>query len=377
MHYFSTKIGKFISENIDNFEKILSDAPYFLTIKKENDYIIFNYNQIDSDFSNDIVKEARGIIFKIGRWEVPVCHSFDKFFNYGESNAASIDWETSVVTQKIDGSIIRVWFDEEWHISTNGMIDAYKAVFSDLEDCNFGCLFEEALKKNNITFDILTQNLSKEFTYIFELVSPKTRVVIPYEKTDVYYLGLRDNFSNTEMPFFSINFSLKLPKKIKTPSCYNLRNVDECLIASQKLPWNEEGYVVYDHNSNMVKIKSPAYVLAHYFRNNNNVSKRRIVDIVNSGEEEEFKIYADDYVMDVEKISKKIKSFKRICFESLKEIKDKKFLSKKEYAEEVKKYPENIHGYLFMNFDRFISVDDYTKNWNSKKWMTYIDKIKD
>ena len=116
------------------------------------------------------------------------------------------------------------------------MIDAYKACYSDLDGCNFGNLFEEALQNNNITFEDLTSQLSKDFTYMFKLVSPKTMVVIPYDKTDLYYLGLRDNYTSVEIPYFSLNFSVKIPSGIKKPSLYSLHSVTECLKAAQNLP---------------------------------------------------------------------------------------------------------------------------------------------
>ena len=334
--------------------------------------MLFKYNQIESDFSNPIVKEARGIICKEGQWEYPVCHAFDKFFNCGESNAVVLDWSTTMVTQKVDGSLIKVWFDDGWHISTNGMIDAYKACYSDVDSCNFGELFEEALSNNNTDIKTLTDSLDKDFTYMFELVSPKTRVVIPYDKTDLYYLGLRDNYSNAEMPFYSINFSLKIPTKIKKPAVYSLHSVTECLTAAQNLPWNEEGYVACDINCNRVKIKSPQYVLAHYVRNNNNVTNETLVGVAISGEQEEFLTYAEDYKEALQKVTNAIKKFKNDCVDALNNVKSKVYETRKDYALEVQRYPENIRPYLFINVDREMSIDNFTSEWSPNKWLKYI-----
>ena len=57
------KLLDFIKNN-SNWEELLQQEPYCLKIKRDNNYIIFNYNQIMSDFSNPIVKEARGIILE-------------------------------------------------------------------------------------------------------------------------------------------------------------------------------------------------------------------------------------------------------------------------------------------------------------------------
>lgn len=372
--FYTTKIGKFIEEHKD-WEYILTNKPYCLKIQRDGQYVLFKYNQIESDFSNPIVQEARGIIFKEGFWNYPVCYAFNKFFNYGETNAATINWNSATVTEKVDGSLIKLWYDNnQWHISTNGTIDAYKACYSNIENANFGNLFEEALYNNKLTFKELTEKLPINFTYMFELVSPKTRVVIPYNKTDLYYLGFRANLSNNEFPFYNeLSFVKNLTNILKTPSVYFLRNINECLQAAQNLPWDEEGYVACDSNCNRVKIKSPQYVLAHYVRNNNSVTTETLIDVELSGEQEEFLTYAEEYKDSLMKVSKAIKKFKKDCKNSLLKLRKKSYKTRKEQALEIQKYPENIRPFLFKNIDENVSIEDFTKNWNASKWLKYIE----
>ena len=45
------KLIEFIKSH-NNWEELLQQEPYCLKIKRDNNYIIFNYNQIMSDFSN-------------------------------------------------------------------------------------------------------------------------------------------------------------------------------------------------------------------------------------------------------------------------------------------------------------------------------------
>ena len=94
----------FINQHED-WKELLQEAPYFLEVKEDEGYVLLKYNQIKSDFSQPIVQQARGIIVKYlhdcGFWKI-VCWPFDKFFNYGESYAASIDWSSARVQEKID-----------------------------------------------------------------------------------------------------------------------------------------------------------------------------------------------------------------------------------------------------------------------------------
>ena len=123
---YNTAIGSFCARRED-WEQVLTQEPYYIKIKEDGPYVMFSYDQIRSDFSYNIVREARGIIFRKGKWETPVCWAFNKFGNYGESYAPEIDWNTAFVTEKIDGSLMKVWWDGDWKISTNGTIDAFKA----------------------------------------------------------------------------------------------------------------------------------------------------------------------------------------------------------------------------------------------------------
>ena len=84
------KILKFVKNN-ENWEELLSQDPYNLIITRDNGYIMFKYDQIKSDFSLDIVKEARGIIFREKDFKV-VCFPFIKFFNVEEPYADDINW---------------------------------------------------------------------------------------------------------------------------------------------------------------------------------------------------------------------------------------------------------------------------------------------
>ena len=77
------KLIDFIKEH-SNWEALLSQAPYCLKISRDQKFgrnlIMFKYSQEDSDFSNDIVKECRGIILDEDTFEI-ISYSYNKFFN--------------------------------------------------------------------------------------------------------------------------------------------------------------------------------------------------------------------------------------------------------------------------------------------------------
>ena len=119
------KLIDFINEHAD-WEELLSQAPYCLNISRDQKFdrnlIMFKYSQQDSDLSNDIVKECRGIILDEDTFE-PISVPYFKFFNAGEPNAAEVDWSSAKVLQKIDGSLIKVvkFSDHEIVIRTTNL----------------------------------------------------------------------------------------------------------------------------------------------------------------------------------------------------------------------------------------------------------------
>jgi hypothetical protein len=380
---YNTKIGEFCATH-PNWEALLAQEPYTIKIKRKDGFVIFNYNQLSSDFNLEIVRECRGIIFKEDEWEFPVCHAFDKFGNYGESYVPDIDWSTVKVSEKIDGSIMKLWcYDGTWHVSTNGNIDASDAPVPDIRKDTFEQLFKEGIAKvlddaryrGGIT--AWMKSLNPEYTYIFEMVSPYTRVVIPYEKTNVYFLGARDNISGRQFGCGIDSAILLNVSMFPRPKIYDLVGLEDIINAANELSWNEEGYVCYDKNFNRCKIKSPKYVLAHFARNNNVITRWHLIDVILKGELDEFIIYASDYKDQIEWVKKLMDEFITFVDNCALMTRNLRKLSRPEAAEVIKKFHKFVQGIMFMNLDRIVGGREYTQDWDTYKWERALDNFTD
>ena len=312
-------IQKFIEEHAD-WEKLLSEKPYCISISRDvmfgHRLIMFKYSQIDSDFNIELVRECRGIILDEDTLEV-ICHPFNKFGNYGESYCPDIDWKSCYVTEKLDGSLVklsRIGDNILW--STNGTIDAYKAPLVEQIGCiakSFGELAWYAILENyckardlsvsdcidpDIVKDWLKSIIKPGYTYMFELTSPYNKVVVTWHKTELHFIGCRDNESGQEI-FFGDH---ELSKIFDIPKIFPLRSVDECIKAASELDVNAEGYVVVDKDFSRVKIKSPTYVALHHMRNNGVLSYERGIEIVRGNELGEVLTYFPEFKPHLEKI---------------------------------------------------------------------------
>jgi len=368
---YNILLRNFILENPD-WETTLTKPPYSLKISRDNGYIMFKYNQLESDFNIPLVREARGIIFDEQTWDC-VCHAFNKFGNYGETYCPEIDWSTAIVSEKVDGSLIKLWYhNKKWHLSTNGTIDAKKAQIGDnITGLSFYDLFCRAIDyMYHCTFTEFVKNLNKNFTYMFELVSPLNRVVIPYQETKIFLLCMRDMTTGEEismdiLPHYNI---------CPSPKIYKLNTLDAVVACANELPWNEEGYVVCDGNFNRIKIKSPQYVIAHYARTSGTMTIKRFVEIILQNQMDEFLIYAEDYKDKLLDIQKAMDGIIKTCNWFTDKAQDTKFENRKEYALYVKKLPDYAQAFMFKWYDNHQSFEEYSKNLTTEQWVRLLEK---
>lgn len=362
------ELEKFLRGHPNDYEEILTQPPYCLKISHDDPYVLFKYNQLASEFSLPLVREARGVIFRPYGKGLFMCvrRAFDKFFNYGESNSATLDLSYLVVQEKVDGSLMSIWWDNGWHLSTNGSIDAYKTPTNSLKYKTFGDLFVRALKTYGYeSLEDFCYDFAPERTYTFELCTEENQVVIPYNGFHIFYLGERENHFGLE--FFDDNFALR--KGIEMPKYYQMTSLEEVIEVAQKLPWDEEGFVVRDCHWNRVKVKSLKWLEAHYALNNGQMSWRRLIDVVLLGEENEFLTFGQKYRESIEKIHLQMNQLEELAVNTLAELRNFEYGSRAEWASAVSLIENpTVRAYCFANYDKRISWKDYTMKWDSNRW---------
>lgn len=174
--YMGSRLLYFIRHHPDNWEKELSQR--HIRMRRRGNLVCFKYGT-EADFSDPLVCEARGIIIDINN-QIVVCRSFDKFFNVQEQYASDIDWNTARVLEKIDGSLIKLYrYNGKWIFATSSTCDASEASIAGYKDLSYHDVIVGADNYGKIPFD----DLNKDHTYLFELVSPMTQVVLKYDKT--------------------------------------------------------------------------------------------------------------------------------------------------------------------------------------------------
>ena len=356
-----------------------------IRVKLDEPLAIFNYG-IDADFSDPIVKEARGIIINLDTLNV-VCWPFRKFMEYDDKYADEIDWSTARVQQKIDGSIIKLWFNEitgEWQFSTNSMIraeDAYINMSSDVSIMDIIEKTPEYAGFNQSTERFFEERkLDRDTTYILELTSPETRVVVPHTTYHLHHTGTRNNITGEESKGYI---------GLRCPIEYDIHTMQDCLEFVEYMGRDDnkrvsavekEGFVVVDANWNRIKVKTPEYLIFHDLVNIGKESKNILVEMLMND------------TLNVESLTKIFPNLAHILYFYVWQVEELKYFAtaminiarriykacdgdRKTVAERIKKNKYAPFG--FVALDRLTkSPEDIIKHFGITKLAKYIDKYK-
>jgi len=149
--------------------------------------VLFKYSMIDSPLDDPLVQECRGIILdEDNDWNV-VSYPYNKFFNHGEDKAAEINWDTAKVFEKVDGSLMTLYFwDGEWRVASSGSPDASGEVYGT------GLIFRDLFWKvwNDLGYELPSEN-EQGMCFMFELCSNFNKIVVQHPKPRIVFHGAR------------------------------------------------------------------------------------------------------------------------------------------------------------------------------------------
>jgi hypothetical protein len=277
------QVQKYLREH--GLQKLQDEFAFKVKVYDEG-LIVLNYNQIDSPKSHPITVECRALILD-SDFNV-VSRSFDRFFNLGEvpESQAHIDMQKATLHEKIDGSLIRIYFwNDKWNIATRGMAFAESAMNG--FDITFRELVLKALDVNEQTFQYSCEEmLDKDTTYICEITSVENRCVKAYTGYNLHYLAARNNktFEFINAREVAREFGMCIPER------YSFETIEACQEVVKTLKNLDEGYVMYQDGVPVCKIKSPAYCAVHLLRGEG-LNPKRISELVLTNEQEEYLIY--------------------------------------------------------------------------------------
>jgi len=303
------KIQEFIIKNglqaaIDQFH---------LKVNETEHYVQLNYDQIESPKGIPECDECRGLILDRHTWGV-AAQSFYRFYNEHEGHSAKVSLENGELQEKLDGTLITLWFDqyqEKWVVSTRGRIfadgevgNAAQKAFGG-EPKTFADLFWKTAEKYPlfITTMSLTRPANPNGSLVFELFGPENRILTRYEESDIRLIGGRDSDWN-ELSDIRLD-DIAVTLGVKRPKTYYFNTMEDIRAIFEELNPTDEGFVLVDYttrdasgNFPRTKIKNPRYLaLSHALHAGDGelMDAKSIVNLIRIGEIDEVIAYFPEF----------------------------------------------------------------------------------
>ncbi len=297
-----------------------------------NNLVCLKYSQLESPLEKLIVQQCRGIILdEANDWAV-VSYPYDKFFNYGESCAANINWQESVVYEKLDGSLMTLYFYQgSWRVQSSGTADASGQV--NTAKYSFQQLFWQVW--HHLGYELPQET---EYCFMFELMTPYNRIVVRQTESKLVLHGVRNIPTlQEENPF---DWQHKYNWQIV--QTYPFNNLSAIINTTEKLdPLQGEGFIVCDLDFKRIKIKSSEYVRLSHLRSA--ITTRKILEVIIKNEGSEFLSYFPEYLPLYQELESRYDSLVTEIITTYKQYEG--IETQKEFALAVKHFPYS--GTLF------------------------------
>jgi hypothetical protein len=176
-----------------------------------------------------------------------------------------------VAEEFIEGTMINVFWDKKiglngaWEISTRNTVGGLSGFYKYENSKTFREMFLEAAKANNLVLEKLNMN----YCYSFVLQHPENRIVVPFNKPQIYLVGMYSisNMSSNEILVYSYDMDyIKRfywgDAKIRFPETYTFNKYSDLIdkYASMNTSYNVLGVILKNKiTGERTKIRNPVY----------------------------------------------------------------------------------------------------------------------
>ena len=260
---------------------------YHIKAVRSGGLISLKYDQIESPMHEQCVADCRGLVVREDDPTRIVAMAYRKFWNLGEKYADPIDWSTAQVMEKLDGSIITLyWHDGRWCVASSGHPTAGGNYNGDSGETFAGAFWRVWNTLGYRLPDVDGQHANhRDCYYAFEFCAPDNRIVVKYDRPRIVLHGMRDAETLQEYRHAAI-VSRAAFYGWEAVKAWPAASASQAVAdAAQTDPLALEGFVVVDDQFRRVKVKNPRYVEIHHLRGNR--SPRAVVDLWKLGEVDE------------------------------------------------------------------------------------------
>lgn len=237
---------------------------------------------------------------------------FTRFFNHGEQDAAHVDFGNADMIEKMDGTMVGVYFPDENprdpHYHTRKMVSSHADDMTKTIRAFNGNTYNLMGEIGKYVKSIPFTEEDVRNTYVFEFVHAASAVVTKYqpEQYGLYLLAARNLDSHTELTQRELDqvaarLGVRRPKR--WDSFADFAEIKRMLAQAAAEVEDFEGFVFQDRQTgNRLKLKDPAYVEKHHMIDN--LRMDRLMVKVLEGEEDEILTYKPQAKEKIDQIKK-------------------------------------------------------------------------
>jgi hypothetical protein len=296
----------------------------------------------------------------------PKSMSCEKFMMMYPHKTSSI-----IAEDFIEGTMINVFYDSVWRISTRSTVDANVAFYnsnnntvpvtnsvSSSESKNkeksmtFNEMFFEACSANN--FNIMS--LNPDFCYSFVLQHPNNRIVVPVKSPQLYLVEVYQIVNGESV---SVNVHIHNVRShgqwssttVLFPERYEFTTYNELIdkFASPNTPYHIMGIVIKNKDTNQrTKIRNPIYEEIRHLRGNQPKLQYQYLTLRHSGKMNDYLKFYPEAKADFSVYRDQVHMFTNTLHQNYIACFIKKQKPLKEYSSQYKNHMFKLHE-LFLN----------------------------
>jgi len=355
---------------------ILSDIPEFMgmiTSNNINNSNILKLNKIEC-------RTANNIPFKVIRYDKNFLTS-DLFSSYGLFRSVIVNNDKVVgfappkslncehfikkypeITKEIvaeefvEGTMINVFWDQTigltggWELSTRNTVGATSTFYKGTKSQTFRDMFLEAAKNNNLVLD----TLEKDKCYSFVLQHPNNRIVVPFNKPQLYIVALYSiNHNKNQIIVNSYDvqeykhfFHDVIKTSIQFPELYKFNNYSELVekYGSMNTPYNIVGVILHNKiTGERTKVRNPVYEQVRHLRGNQPKLQYQYLCLRSEGKVKDYLTYYPEHKSDFSSYRDQVHLFTDTLFSNYISCYIKKEKPLLEFSDQYRTHMFNIH----------------------------------
>jgi hypothetical protein len=365
LHYPNVKLTEilYFGSLLKNDVKSIEDVENILKINvctyNDETYAIVKY---------DKQKLTPGLINTFGLFRSVILNSNGEFLSFSPPKSIPYEEfikkypkkdENIIIEEFVEGTMINVFWNKnvgttgEWVISTRSNVGGQTSFYKSSNTKTFNTMFFEAL--NEIDFKL--EQLNPLYCYSFVLQHPENRIVIKFDKPQLYLIGIYyiDNANIDDIKLYSINMldvrTKALYTKFKFPQMYDCNSYSEVEFNDTlnnylglKAFYNIQGISLYNITTNeRTKVRNPAYEYVRKLRGNQPKIQYHYLCLRQQNKVSEFLKYFSEYKEEFLELRKKIHDFTNTLYKNYVACYIKKEKPLNQFENEYRTNMYNIH----------------------------------